>query len=136
MELNGQTYRFNRLPAMAQFHLMRKLAPAIATIGISPELLKSVMAGNVEAALGVLPPLADYLAKLSFEDSEFIMATCLSSAERQEGEHWARVWAKGGGLVYQDLNPFDLVRLVVECLKENFGGFFGKPAGASSTRAG
>lgn len=129
--LNGQEYRIGRLSAMTQFHVSRKILPLLAQVGLSLESLRSL---NTAAMMEIVGPASSVLAAMSMEDADYVVGTCLGAVQRRQGEGWQRVWVQGGGLVFQDIDMLHMLRLVVEVLKENLGGFFAVPAGAPDTK--
>lgn len=132
----GNTYRIGKLDALRQFHVVRRLAPIFAALGLTVEKLRETVpkpdsdAGAGGVLMELAGPVVDILAKMSDEDTEYILRTCLSVVRRQEGERWAPVQT-GVTLQYQDITMETMVRLAVEVIKENLSGFFKQPAAAS-----
>jgi len=125
VELNGQSYRTGKLDAMRQFHLSRRLAPIIPPL--IPVFVK-LKAGGLEQDMlgfaGVLGPFADGLAAMSDETSEYIIGTCLSVVQRQNGKTWANVWdAQGKVCMFDDMQLPDMVQLALRVIQDNLGPF-------------
>jgi hypothetical protein len=97
IDIDGHNYRLDKLPAMLQLHVSRRIAPLIPT-AIGPFLSISAMKGgvdkNIEAIVSQLQPFADGLAGLSDADAEYVLGTCLGVIRRQNGEQWGADLAK------------------------------------------
>ena len=131
--LFGQTYRAGKLDAMKQFHLARRIAPIVTALGLSiSELAASGKSLKQDTdLLAVAGPIAAVVAKMSDEETEYVIRTALAVVQRrEEGAAGAVSWRNvqtGNQLQYQDITLSIMIRLVVEVLKENLGGFFGAP---------
>lgn len=125
IELSGNNYRAGKLDAMRQFHLSRRLAPIIPPL--IPVFIKLKAGGLEQDMLGfasVLGPFADGLAAMSDEDSEYIVGTCLSVVQRQNGKAWANVWdVQGKVCMFDDLELPDMIQLTLRVIQENLGPF-------------
>lgn len=127
-EINGQQYRTGKLNAIQQFHVARRLAPALWAMGAAAagaELTDLSDAG----ALMKLGPVAEALAKMSDADTEYILKTCMSVVARQQGQGWAAVQAQNGSaLMFEDIDLPVMMRLTFVVVQENLGNFFPEPA--------
>jgi len=128
IEAGGHTYRVGKLDAMRQFHVTRRLLPILTTLGLTADKLKGVAAdvAKDDALLLVAGPVADIIAKMPNEDVDYVIQTCLSVVRRKDGERWAPVLA-GVHFQYQDITMPTMVKLTIEVVRENMGGFFGGP---------
>jgi hypothetical protein len=117
----GHTYRVGKLPAMRQFHVVRRLAPMLpnmAGLGLKPG------ASRPEDMIAVLEPLARAVAGMSDADAEYVIATCMSAVERkQPAGGWARM-ESGGRLMFEDMDMVGMVFIVGQVLRHNLSGFF------------
>lgn len=114
VQAGGKTYRVGKLDALLQFHVMRRLAPVL------PKL--AAMQGNDLAA--ALEPIAQGVAGMTDADSEYIIKTCLSVAERkQPGGGWAALTVNGA-MMFEDLDMAAMLTLVWHVLQHNLSGFF------------
>lgn len=123
----GHKYQIGALNAMQQFHVSRRIAPLLATMGIS---FASVLKGrslSVEEILPSLAPVSQVLSSMSDEQTDYIFATCLSVVKRAElsgsKEMWAPV-ASGALMQYQDIDMLAMIRLVIAVLQVNLEDFF------------
>lgn len=128
-DYNGSTYRIGKLDAFKQFHVARRLAPVLASLGLGVERLKE-MGGSFEELLG---PISEVVSKMPEVDVDYILHACLHVTQRKQGDKWARVWAQGGGLLFQDMDMQAMLRITVEVVKGNLGGFFAMLPGAPSS---
>jgi hypothetical protein len=130
IEIGGQQYRIGKMDAMRQFHVARRLAPVLASLGISATELDGI------DLFSVLGPVSEVLAKMPNEDVEYVIGSCLSVVHRREGEKWAQVQSPlpQARLMYADIDMPVMVRLAVEVVKDNLGGFFADlPAAGPAT---
>lgn len=122
LPVNGQTYMIGKLNALTQFHVSRRLAPLLAQMGVSLHSLRAGLNADLEDFLPVLGPVTDMLARMSDDDANYIIFTCLSAVTRQSGERWAAITA-GQSLMFDDIDMPTMLRLVVEVVKDNMGAF-------------
>lgn len=117
--VRGHTYKTRRLPAMEQFHVMRRLAPIINHLGD----LSSLQSATGLDALG---PVAQAIANLPDDHCNFIFATCLGACDRrQEGGSWAPVWSKGAkGPMFEDVDLLAMLEITMRVIQEALGDFF------------
>lgn len=136
LPLGEDTYQIGRLPAMSQFHVTRRIAPVLASMGVSVvSALRSggdVDESNLSAIMGTASEL---VAKMSNEDVEYVIFTCLSVVRKRQGDRWAAV-VNGRNFQFQDMDMPLMLRLTVAVLKENMGSFFQQPTADTSTSNG
>ncbi|MDF3936660.1 phage tail assembly chaperone [Pseudomonas citronellolis] len=137
----GQTYRTAKIDAMRQFHLSRKIAPVIpALIPVFAKLAESQKAAGVKPLSGDLAgmaamfePFAEAIAAMSDESAEYVMGTCLSVVQRQQGTTWAPVWnERQKVLMFDDIDSGVMLQLAAFVVRESLGPFL---AGLLSTSA-
>src|SRR5260364_275380 len=81
-EIEGQQYRAGNLNAFAQLHVARKIAPVLGGL--------AALQGADSAA--ALKSLADVIAAMPDADCEYVLHTCLSVTQRQNGKNFSPVW--------------------------------------------
>lgn len=125
IEVAGQLYRCGKIPALQQFHVVRRLGPALVVAGISVEMLRTGMRMSVDELASMVGPVMEVVSKMRDDDVEYIIFTCLRAVQRKQGDAWAEVVAPGttAGLMFQDIELPQMIRLVMEVLKENLAGF-------------
>lgn len=121
MELNGNEYNIEKLSVKKQFHLSRKLAPLILTLG---KAINSDRPDNEAGALGALVPVAEILSKMSDEDSEYVLDMCLSVVSRKQGDKFAKIQAPNGLFMFSDIDLQTAMQLVAAVVRDNLGNFF------------
>ena len=126
IELQGHTYQIGRLAAMDQFHVARRLAPVIASMGLTVAALAA--AGKAvkddTSIMSILGPVADVVARMSDEDTSMIIHKCLSVVKRLQSDNRYAPIQQGDLLRFNDIEMPTMLRLTVEVVKENLGGFF------------
>lgn len=136
MEMNGKNYRIGKMNALAQFHVARRLLPALATAGIGLAQLKEL--SGVEDLVPLLAPISEVVSKMSDSDANYIIFTCLQVVSREEVTEpgkpgrFAPV-VSGNQLMYMDIDMMQMLRLAAEVVKENLGGFLTVPGGETNS---
>lgn len=115
-ELEGRTYRANKIDARTQFHIVRRLAPVLGEIA-------PAMQGK--GGLDALPPLANAVAKLTDSDADYIIFGLLKAVVRKQdhGLGWGPV-ATGEQLMYDDITMPLMLKLAWQSFSFNMSGFF------------
>lgn len=152
-QVANYTYRAGRLDAFKQFHVQRRLAPALLALtagaaeqlavmdqklgqtsppadgadGADPskaEQLDSIIDPAIFGAMAkIMRPVAEALGSMKDEDVNFILNTCLAAVERKDGNGWQRVMTRGT-LQYADIDAAVMMQLTMRVIQENLGGFF------------
>ena len=125
-EINGQNYRAEKLDAMKQWHVSRKLAPLIPVM--LPAFLAMKDLENVSEDLSglanMLQPLAEGLANMSDESSEYLISTCLVVVQRQVGNTWGRVWDTSSKTsTFSDIDMLVMMKIVIQVIQDSLGSF-------------
>jgi len=123
-EINGHAYRFGKIDALTQFHLVRRLAPVLASVGLSLGKLQ-----QVANAADLLGPAFEVLAKMTDEESNYIIFACLRSVHRKDGQGAGAGWVAlvptaQNVLAYQDIELPEMLQLTMWALRTNLEGFF------------
>lgn len=129
-DIDGHTYRIGKLDAYKQLHVTRKLAPALWAFG-SAATGAADATGKVaeEIALTAMRPVAEAISKLTDEDTEYVVNTCLRVVQRKEGENaWQPVKVGNGNkLMFEDIGLDTMLKIVFAVIQENLGNFFPGP---------
>jgi hypothetical protein len=125
-EIDGHKYRAEKLDAMKQWHVSRKLAPLIPVM--LPAFLAMKDLENPEEDLmglaNMLQPLADGFASMSDESSEYLINTCMVVVQRQVGNTWGRVWdAPSKTSTFPDIDMLVMVKIVIKVIQDSLGSF-------------
>lgn len=119
VEVAGNLYRIGSISAIKQFHIVRRLTPILKSMAVGG--LKAPGAAGASDPLALFAPMADALAAVSNEDAEYIIFHCFKVVSRKQGNVWAPIQTQtpGADLMFSDIRWPDIVRLVVEVIKEN-----------------
>lgn len=138
LQIGQNIYRIDKLPPRIQFHVTRRLGPVLGSFGAS--IFELVNAGKKLASdadlFSVMGPVMDLVAKMSDEDADYVINNALSVVRRKEGEKWAAVIHANGSMLYQDIEMPEMMRLVVEVVRENLGNFFSPPPDEPGSQTG
>jgi len=126
VKVKGINYRIGKMPALAQFHVSRRLAPILAAMGITMSMLKGDKdkPPTFEDFAPILAPATEILSRMSDADSNYVIFTCLQAVSREQGEGRFAPVSSGTNLMFDDIDMVAMIRLVVETLKENLWDFF------------
>lgn len=130
-EIDGRQFRFDKLPAMQQFHVSRKISPLIPPLlPIFVQIQKDTSSGvsvkdDLDKIAPMLQPFADGLAQMSDEASEYVFNACLGIVRYKHGDNWIPLWSTTGKVVMvEELNdPSLLLRLVVRVIQDSLAPF-------------
>ena len=136
-EVAGHKYRAGRLDAMTQFHVTRRLGPALVVAGVTFKMMQEGMRTTLEDWVAVAGPIMEVVSKMSDTDVDYIIFRCLAVVQRRDGDRWAPVLTQDrDALMYQDLDMAEMLRLTVEVLRGNLANFAkGLSAGGSSSES-
>jgi hypothetical protein len=145
VQIGERTFNVGKLDVMRQFHVARRLAPAVWALARSAgEVLTSALpegvAMNFEnvvkglkgledgALMGALVaaagPLVDVFAHMSNDDSQYIINECLSVCSVKVGDTgWQVLYVEGSGLMFHDLTLPELMQVVFAAIRHNLGNF-------------
>lgn len=128
-------YRIGKLPAMQQFHVLRRVAPILTSMGVSASQLAELGKENVgeDGLLSMMGAAASVVARMDDKEVEYVIYTCLAVVSREQvlpqGSKYMNVLTGGRNLQFADITMDIMLRLTVEVLKENLSGFFPKLTG-------
>ncbi len=129
--IKGKKFTFKKLSAMQQFHLTRRLAPIIASFADGVPSGSNIMEAKKSFNL---TKIGEEIAKLSDNDADYIISTCLQTVEYRDEEHERDfpIWHRTGGLAYEWIELPDMLTLTWSVILYNLGGFI--PAVPSNTK--
>ena len=101
-EVNGVRYRIQRIDAMKQWHLSRKVSPLIPPlvpvflrIAKSANKSKGAIIEDIEGISELVGPFAEGISQMSDEHSEYVFNTCRGRAARRRRRQVAKGLASG-----------------------------------------
>lgn len=130
--ISDKTYRVGKLNAMQQFHVARRLAPALWALGVAAQSAEKAVSLTDTDSLLALEPVAESISKMSDSEVDYVLQTCLSVVSRQESKGWAKVQASNGGLMFEDIDMSTMMQLTFTVIRENLGNFFPGQPGTQS----
>lgn len=137
VQIGEDLYQIGKLPAMTQFHVVRRIGPVLASMGVSiTEMAASGKSLRADVdLLSIMGTVSEVVAHMSNDDVEYVIYACLGVVRRKQGERFMAVMT-GKNFQFQDIDMNKMLRLTVEVLKENLGGFFPTPLDEVSTSQG
>lgn len=112
--IGSRTFRSTKMDPFKQIHVIRRMGslfPSVAGAVRVPD--KMLAAGYIGAALG----------RLSDDDANFILNSCLATCQLKQGTMWASVVDANGTLMFQDMQLPEILELVWKVLEDNFRPF-------------
>lgn len=127
-EVGGVKYRSRKMDARRQFHVARKLTPAVAPLMHSLGPLLSISAGSAspDGIVDALMPLAEAIAAMPADDCDFILDECLSVVEREQsgGTGWAPIFVRDAKrMMFDDIQMPQMLAIATRVIQENVGSF-------------
>lgn len=118
-EVEGRTYRANKIDARSQFHIVRRLAPVLG------EIAPAIQAGGKSGGLEALPALTNAIAKLSDTDADYCIFGLLKAVTRKQdqGLGWTPVSTENL-IMYDDITMPIMLQLAWKAFSFNMSGFF------------
>lgn len=153
--IEGFRYRIvGKLDALRQFHVVRRLAPLLsAFVNVDLAALREAAAAAADPAAAaaadadprageamrlLLPALADALAHMTDDDTNYVVGACIGLVERDVGggAGWGPVWNPAAKqMQYQDISFLAMLQLLGRVLMRNVGDFGSALSQAGGTTA-
>lgn len=129
--VRDNAYRIGKMSAIQQFHVTRRLGAVSGALGEGlSRLVKSGGAARLlesggDGAMTVIEPLLTAIGRMTDEDSNYVINTCLAHVTRRVGETaWSPVQSSPGNMMFPDVDMFVMLVLVWHVLEFNLQGFF------------
>lgn len=117
-------YRIDKLPALTQLHVSRRILPALVATGIRATELAKLPDDEDPGFAHLMEPAVKIMGIMSDEDVDYVLFNCLSAVRRKQGtDRWAPI-VNGKHLIFQDIEMPSMIRLAAAVIQENLGGFF------------
>jgi hypothetical protein len=124
VEAGGNEYRFGKLNAMQQFHVARRLGPALIVAGISVEMLSKGVLAAADDLVAMAGPVVSVISQMPDTEVNYVIHTCMSIVQRRQGDKWARVMTPDNThFMFDDMDMPVMIKLVIEVLKANLANF-------------
>ncbi len=109
--VGGVNYKAAKLPAIKQFHLIRRLAPVMANLTNPDEAIEGI---------------ANAIGELKDEEANYVLFGLLGCVEREQPPHgWAKITV-GESIMFQEIDLVELMQIAAKSFQANFGDFLGK----------
>lgn len=118
LKIEDIKYKVDKLEARRQFHLVRRIAPLLAGAALSRTKDGAKDFNTVIAAI------VNSISKMSNEEADFILDTCLSVCSRDVNGQWAAVQAPNSTALMYPLEMDTQLQLAVAVIEDSLGGFF------------
>jgi hypothetical protein len=130
--IGSQKFKLNRINAMIQFHIVRRIGPLLADL---MSTMAQISKKNVDALSEdeklqefslIAEPVMRGLSRLSDQDSEYVLYRLLAAVEIHQPQFnvWSVVAKADTGILFQDLEMPVLLQLAGRSLMYNLKGFF------------
>jgi hypothetical protein len=114
-------YHAERIPALQQFHIMRRLAPFIGQV---VPVVGAIKGKGADAGMEAVKPLADALASMSDADANYVLFGLLRFAKRAvPGGLGAVAVVVGEQLNHQDITMLQMLQIAWQVLRVNMADF-------------
>src|ERR1700761_4011691 len=122
-QVGKESYKLSTLPALTQFHMLRKMSPVIAKSAPIMSMIEALLRNEdprvILERLDLAAPAFEALAAMPKDDCDAIIFTCLAHVYRVVGNGQVAM-ANGGMLQYSDLDLPEMMKLVWKGLEANF----------------
>lgn len=122
-KVGEHNYRAERIPALQQFHIVRRLAPFIGEVAPVVNQLKG---RGADAGIEAVKPLGEALARMTDEDANYVLFGLMRHAKREMGNGlgWAEV-AVGVTMNHMDITMLQMLQISWGVLRFNLSDFMG-----------
>lgn len=127
IEVKGNTYAIAKVDANTQFHLARRIAPILATMGISLDSLKAGATLDEDKLMTSLGPVTVIISSMPDDTVDYVTEHCMAAVKRRQVFDGKETWApaaRGTQMLFDDMDMPTMLRLVYEVLRVNLLGFF------------
>jgi hypothetical protein len=154
-EINGVKYSTGQLNARMQWNITRRISPIISEVlpalrqyTEAPIIVPSAngalpddgqaRADADERLITVLQPFMDALSKLTDEQSDYIIDTCLKVATRARPDNsgWTKLMTPDGQFLFADVDMRVMLELTVRTIMDNLSDFTAALPGLSRVPQG
>lgn len=124
LTLGDRVYRIGKLNAMQQFHLVRRLGPVLVVAGVTLDMLRKGMKIDLGDIVAMAGPVMDIMSKMPDDEAEYLVFLCLGCCQIKQGNAFAPMMTPDGKkLMFADIEMPEMLRVVIEVLKDNLGNF-------------
>lgn len=128
--IGERNFKLNKINALKQFHIARRIAPILADILPAMSDIQRVTkleglseSQKLDEFAKIAAPFMNGISKLSDADADKVLYGLLSSVEMQQSIGWAKVSTETM-LMIQDLELPQLLQIAGRAFAYNLSGFF------------
>lgn len=126
--IGNYTYSFGKLAPRVQFHVVRRIMPAMTNVIGVLQGLQAMGRADVpkeEILATCSPAIIESMGRMADEDLDYVLDHCLSVVQRQQEQGgWAPIMAPNHAMMFADITMPQMVQLAYAALEENVGNFF------------
>lgn len=129
-EIGGRSFKLNKINALKQFHIVRRIGPILSDLLPALAEIQHVQNESIsesqklEEFAKIASPLMSGLSKLSDKDADYVLYGLLASVEMQQSTgNWMKI-ANGELLMAQDMDLAVLLQIAGKAFAFNLQGFF------------
>lgn len=129
--IGTDTYQLGSMNAMRQFHVMRRVLGLAGALSESLQSFSGSKTGFVEmlakdpaAAVAVAEPVLRALGKMSDDDAEYVIRSCLGAVRKKVGQSWSPMTAPDGQFMFHDTPLAVVLNLTSSVLSRDLQSFF------------
>lgn len=127
-EIGSRKFKLNKIDVFKQLFISKRISPLLAEmVPILAKMQNEKIDPNqlTEDQTKMFAPLVGGFSKLSDDDARFILIGLCSAVEMQQMPtgNWARVATESAGLMFDDLELPELIKIAWESFLYNLSGF-------------
>ena len=132
--MGDKVYGYGKLPALTQFHVVRRCLPVMApVIGTVMSLVKEQdKVARMKILLDNVGPFSKTLAEMKDEEANYVIRECLKVCTSIHGGAHMPVSTADGTLTDTTISMPTMIRLTMAVVDQHLGDFFGLLIGATA----
>lgn len=136
IEVGGQVFVYGPLPALAQFHVLRRCMPVLASF-MGP-LMAIMKEKDVDARVRLLMervgPLSEVLAKMPDDDANYVIIECLKVCGSVHAGGVMPLCTLTGQITDSNLSMPAMLRLMMKVVDQHLADFFSLLGAATAAK--
>lgn len=135
IQVGTQQYAYGPLPALAQFHVLRRCMPVLASF-MGPLMAlanEKDPAKRMQMLLDKVGPLSEVLAKMPDEDANYVIIECLKVSGSVHNGSIMPLCTPTGQMTDQTLSMQAMIMLTMKVVDQHLADFFGLLGAATAT---
>lgn len=132
LSVGGNTYTYGPLPALAQFHVLRRCGPVLSRI--IPALMAIQAEVDKESRLKLLmenmEAFSEVLAKMPDAEANYVISECMKVCGQVIGDSVAPVALSTGQMMDMNMTMPAMIKLTIKVVDQHLKDFFSLLPGA------